>query len=653
MKTIKKIITVISLIVLSLGLFACNKEDNNNSNNDTPPNGNIILPDIEAPNKGVKEEIIYIDIKQDGEVENIKASNKLTNTEFSYYEDYGYFLSKGNLNITSPLGEIVLPEELDKALIPSLDEHESFYYILALEKEKYQNRLPFNIEIVYKLENDIVSYSDLIGASGNVEIKILFTPNPDANSYFKDYFGAQIQIPLSTEHAKLINAENALTKTLAGKTLTLAYMAMPGQELEINLKIKAKNFKFDGIQATYQQFDVNELINNFIDLDGFDLSELTELETGINMIISQFINAKEGEEGLDAFFSGLEDLLSLSELLNPETFSELDELISGLTDGSFQMGYNLPINFLSPVAEDYEGLETKYRTFADNLDVIVDEFSQTYLSITEYLESLRNAIDVFISSNYLQTYQELSEIIIKLETIKTKLIPLSFVEEMDLMFLINNKELVLPILADIASLNNEIKTHFQSLITTFSPFAYHLSEFELIFALTDEFVNFVTLAQTLKVTLESLVSEIKADIENEVFVSDVFLLTFIKGLEEGSNDDPALIDALGLIVTMFSSFDFGDLDQLKVLFIQDEETNLRTIDLILFSFIEMNKGLTLPQYGQEISFYDSLTLLTTIEEMIEFIPDLKPYDSSLIKSFLSEENLPPSLIQFVVKQRPI
>ncbi|MDD4090801.1 MAG: hypothetical protein PHY22_03730, partial [Acholeplasmataceae bacterium] len=285
MKTIKKII-LISLVALSLGLFACDNNDINNPNNDNPPSGDVILPDLETSKKAVKEEIIYVDIKQNGMIENIKASNKISNTEVSYYEDYGYFLPKGNLNISSPLGEILFPEEEHKALIPSLEEQDNFYYILALEKEKYQAQLPFDIKIMYKLENNIVGYQEIKGATGNVDIKITFTPNLNADRYFKEYFGAQIQIPLSTEHAELIEAKNALTKILAGKTLTLAYMAMPGQELEIDLKIKAKNFKFDGIQATYQQFDINDLMNSFINLEDFDLSQFNKLEDGVSMIVS-------------------------------------------------------------------------------------------------------------------------------------------------------------------------------------------------------------------------------------------------------------------------------------------------------------------------------------------------------------------------------
>lgn len=652
MKTIKKII-LISLVALSLGLFACDNNDINNPNNDNPPSGDVILPDLETSKKAVKEEIIYVDIKQNGMIENIKASNKISNTEVSYYEDYGYFLPKGNLNISSPLGEILFPEEEHKALIPSLEEQDNFYYILALEKEKYQAQLPFDIKIMYKLENNIVGYQEIKGATGNVDIKITFTPNLNADRYFKEYFGAQIQIPLSTEHAELIEAKNALTKILAGKTLTLAYMAMPGQELEIDLKIKAKNFKFDGIQATYQQFDINDLMNSFINLEDFDLSQFNKLEDGVSMIVSEFTAIKEGDEGLDQLFNGLEELLSgnLDEFIDKDNFSQLGELINALNDSNFKMGYKSPATAISYLNANRDQLKAKYNNLAHDIETNVDELTKSYENIMDSIDQIEEAVVLFLGYNYQEKYQEFDEIINKLSTIKEKIALLNE-NEIDLKYLINKKDEVLPIFSDIGTLNMEIKTHFQSLIVNFSSFAFHLSELSPLFDLIIGFGNFIEKISGLKTNLETLVSEIKKDKNDNVFISTIIIDPFLEGIENGSNGNPSLLSALEEVISQTSDFDLSELDQLATLFEKDMKTNLRKVDMIAIGFIEMNKALTLPQEGEEISFYDGLTLFTMIEEVVEFIPDFKAFDESLIRSFLSDENLPPKLVQFVIKQQP-
>ena len=126
----------------------------------------------------------------------------------------------------------------------------------------------------------------------------------------------------------------------------------------------------------------------------------------------------------------------------------------------------------------------------------------------------------------------------------------------------------------------------------------------------------------------------------------------MEGIENGSNGNPSLLSALEEVISQTSDFDLSELDQLATLFEKDMKTNLRKVDMIAIGFIEMNKALTLPQEGEEISFYDGLTLFTMIEEVVEFIPDFKAFDESLIRSFLSDENLPPKLVQFVIKQQP-
>lgn len=649
MKKFKKI-ALFSLLLLSLGLVSC--VDKRPDENGDGTNNDILLPDKENPVISAKEEIIYVNIKQNGVVENIQASNKIKDTEFKYYEDYGVFLNEGNLNISSNKGEIIIEE--NRALIPSLSSLKNFYYILSLDKDYYEEKLPFNIDFEYQLDGKVVGYSELIGASGIVDMKIKFTVNEAADDYYKSMFGAQVQIPFNSEKVEIIEAENVLTKVVVAKTITLAYMAMPGQNQEINLKLKVNDFGFDGIQATYQEFSISDLLKSFINLEDFDLSQIDELRGGVDLIIAEFSNAKLQT---DQLFWGLSLLTeeNLRALLNVEKFSELSGLIEALNSSSFGQGLRLPAQAVKYVGiTNRDQYVNKYNNFqvkvTDDITNITKSYERLMIALDQ-IEQLINDLDTI--NGYATKYLKFEDIISDLSLIKKEISKIG--TNLSLEDIISNKDQLVLSFKTIGELNDKIKVSFQTLIMEMSTLPYHVSKLSCLFDLIKELGYFVDYAVSLDNNLTDLVKEIKLDQQASIFSSlyESGLNQFVNGLENGDGENPGLLEALKLIISEMGVIkDLGELDQLLLLLEEDEITKRRLIDDVLRGFIEMNKALTLAQEGQTMSFYDGLSLVAYMGSLLEELPDLG-LNSNLEKtSFLSELNLPPIYTQFIVKQQP-
>ncbi len=645
MKTIKKIL-MFSLIIVSFVLVSCVNEpiDDNNQK------GEINLPNIDSPIKAIKEEIIYVSLKQNGTIDNIKASNKITEASFSYYEDYGSFLEEGNLNISSNNGKIIVNEI--KALIPSLNEQNNFYYILSLNKDYYKNLLPFNIDIKYFLDGEITSYQELKGESGTVDMVIKFSVNEGADEYFKTMYGAQIQIPFDSEKVEILNAENALTKVVVAKTITLAYMAMPGQNLEINLKLKVNDFSFAGLEATFQEFRVSDLLNSYINIEQIDLSNITKLKEGLREIILEFSNAKTQT---DQLFYGLSLLTeeSISNNIDIEELSRLNELINALNSNSFKQGYTLP-----SLAIKYVGISNRdtYVSKYKNLEVIIEneitKLTNSHLKIVDLLTQIDEIINnLQVIKSYSETYLEFEEIIINLNAIKNKLNSINLSSTLEELIL--NKEHFKTTFNDIGLLNNKIKNSFQTLILETSTLPYHLSELSCLFDLFKELTVFSNNANNLKNVLNNLTTEIKSDIENNIF-SSIYLSGLNQFLDalEGESED-ALIPVLEFLVEKMNNEDqTQDIEEFLNLLKKDDFTKRRLIDDVVRGFIEMNKALTTVLEGEQMSFYDSLSLIALIGDLLELVPEGLIAPECERRSFLSEKNLPPSFIQFIIKQQP-
>lgn len=648
----RKILSLVALSIASiLVLSSCTINGANNGNGSG--NGNnkveVILPELTSSKQVSVDEMIFVTIDPNGQMLSMNTTNHFENSEFSYYEYYGRYLDNNHLNITSGQGKII--KEENKVLIPSLKENDNYFYQLSLDQYYYIDLLPFKITPKYKLNGYTVGYEKLKGSSGIVEIELKVTPNEETNDYFKDNYGAQIQIPINLNYAKILDSSKAMAKVITGNSATIAYMVMPNTESKITLKLEVKNFSFEGFQATYQLIDLNDMLSSFIDLDELGMSNIGLLKDGVETIINEFNGVYL--QSIE-FFDGLR---MMEELVNNDDLDQIPTLISNLTGLSFRTGYRQPQRVIRTNTENYSEVVAYYTMLADNVETSINTISSAYNSINSALNSLKPKINNVKS--YPDKYEKFAIIIEKLNIIDNYLDDLLNLGHLDLNLIANNKEKLNIIFKGIGQNNDEIQTLFQDLILDMQPLAFHLeplvSDLDSLEIIVEGLIDFSIAIGDLYTNLIVFIDAIEEGQENNIFSPYLDPLKiidrFVSGVKDGEGDNTSLLEALEMILDQMSDLDIGDagdFSQLENLYVVNPITNTRQIDELVTGFILMNQALALPQMGQEMSFYQGLKMMNTLTTVLDLIPLAGESDAV---SFLDENNPIPTSIQFIIKQQ--
>lgn len=641
----KRSFIFILLIILVLFMASCN----NNSNGGVVVE-QVVLPAETSIEQKSADEVIYVSIDQSGRVASMKASNHLKNTEFTYYEQHGVFYPDGHINVTSGGAKIEIKD--GKAYIPSTHEYKNFFYTLNIDHNYYQELLPFYLTTKYKLNGYTVGYQSLAGATGRVEIEIDVKANTSEQlaKCYKKLFAAQIQVPINLNNADIINSPGSMANIITGSTATLAYMVMPGEDAKFIIELDVSNFKFAGLQATYQPFDISSLASNYLSLDGLDIEAFSKLFSGLDTVITEFTDAYNE---INPLFTGIS---SLEELVTNDEFSLIEELIGNLTGREFSLGLRQPQQALRLSLENRSTIVSEYTTLADNIESTIGGLEESYNALISNLNSLRPK--VLKVSSYPKDFRLLAEIINSLEAMQLEFNKVDELGELSLEVIASNKEVVIEVFNNASASNKEVQRLFQELLIKMQPFGYHLedlafaSEVEIII---NSLITFATKISILKDQLETYVNKIKNS-QAENHFSPVLdplgiIPKFVAGIEEGSTDVPSLLNVLSEILYSLEENDFSSADsfsELSKLYIENPLTNVRGIDELYTGLLMMNQALSLPQAGEDLSFYQGIDMLGTLAPFLEMIPEIGNIEN--LKSFLSNDNPEPESVQIIVKQ---
>ena len=155
-----------------------------------------VLPVLAADTDLLKDENVYVTLKEDGTVSDVYVVNEFTSTSDSEVTDYGKYSSVKNLTTDSEItqnGDLV-----------SVDVTKGkFYYQGNMETKD----IPWNISISYKLNGVPMAASDLAGKSGHLEIEIKTSENKNCNSTFFENYLLQATVVLNTELCSNIEAD--------------------------------------------------------------------------------------------------------------------------------------------------------------------------------------------------------------------------------------------------------------------------------------------------------------------------------------------------------------------------------------------------------------------------------------------------------------
>ncbi|MBN2220788.1 MAG: hypothetical protein JW708_01195, partial [Vallitaleaceae bacterium] len=246
----------------------------------------FLTPTITAQETGglpYKDESVYAVLDLDGSLGEVYVVNALHQLE----EDFGNYRLVENLSNLDTLsysdGKISLPKY-----------DSSFYYQGILENPT----LPWDINITYSLDGQVLDAKDLAGKSGSFEMIVDIKAGDAALESFFNSYALQVSMALSNDVASNIEAKGA-TVVEAGGSKQIAFTVMPGQGAQLELRADVANFEMDSItlNGVKMVFDL-----------AVDTSSMTDQFTELKDAVSQ-LDSGAGEllEGLSTLSDGLNE----------------------------------------------------------------------------------------------------------------------------------------------------------------------------------------------------------------------------------------------------------------------------------------------------------------------------------------------------------
>ncbi|MEA4912383.1 MAG: hypothetical protein VB092_07240 [Oscillospiraceae bacterium] len=225
----------------------------------------MAAPAFAAAVPSEKEEVIYINLKADGTVEDIYAVNIFGKGDIT---DYGDYASVGILNtddeITQNGDTITFTASADRT-----------YY----EGKMKTTDIPWNISISYFMDEKQYSADEIAGKSGRLKICFRVTENTACGGGFFDGYALQAAFTLDTDRCSGIAAPGA-TIANVGKDKQLSYTILPGEGIDAVITANVTDFEMDAVSINgiplslsvelddaELQDKIDELIGAVADLD--------------------------------------------------------------------------------------------------------------------------------------------------------------------------------------------------------------------------------------------------------------------------------------------------------------------------------------------------------------------------------------------------
>lgn len=302
-----------------------------------------------------KEEVIYINLKNTGDVKDIYAVNIFGKGDVT---DYGNYDSVQMLNTTDKItqknDQITLKASADRT-----------YY----EGKMKDTEIPWKISLTYYMDGAEYSPEELAGKSGKLEIHFSVSENPDCKGSFFDNYALQAAFTLDTEKCENIVADNA-TMANVGSDKQISYTILPGEGIDASITADVTDFEMDAVAingvslALDVDVDDEELMDQVNDL----MDAIDQLDDGAGEVQDGTGDLKNAAEG--DLSSGVKDLVKGADALQDgagtlkDGSSQLQDGTKSLSDGA------------SSLSDGMNSLNQGIQSVQDGLDALNAQSSQ-------------------------------------------------------------------------------------------------------------------------------------------------------------------------------------------------------------------------------------------------------------------------------------
>ncbi|WP_019134831.1 hypothetical protein [Kallipyga massiliensis] len=212
-----------------------------------------------------KDEVVYVSMDNRGKTKSVHVVNAFRPEEDTTILDYGNYESLVNLT-----NDQEISRQGDKIRVPV--KAGQFFYQGNAPKEE----LPWLLSLEYKLDGKTLEPKELAGQKGEVELLGKVRPNHKAKAAYTDYYMAQLTLSFDTNKVEVLDGGKAQV-AYQGSKQSLTFLALPGEDLDFTVKLKARDFAMEAITMAGIPFSMD------VDLPDTEevFSGLSKLETGI------------------------------------------------------------------------------------------------------------------------------------------------------------------------------------------------------------------------------------------------------------------------------------------------------------------------------------------------------------------------------------
>lgn len=237
-----------------------------------------------------REEVIYANLKANGEIKEVYAVNILDVPRAGTVTDYGSYEIVKNLTNTESI-----TKSNDKLTVNAPAGR--FYYQGTMKSSE----LPWRVKISYHLDGKEIKPSELAGKKGFLEINLSTIQNTDVDPSFYENYLLQISISLDASRSNNIKAKGG-TMANAGKNKLITYTMLPGKGGEIAVSADVTDFEMSGIELSAIPFsmgietpDTSDMTDNLMSL----ADAIKELNDGVRKLEKGSLELKKGAEDLE------------------------------------------------------------------------------------------------------------------------------------------------------------------------------------------------------------------------------------------------------------------------------------------------------------------------------------------------------------------
>ena len=321
------------------------------------------------------DESVYVNMDYYGAINDISIVKGCFLNGNTQIEDYGNYDEV--INMTNRVEAVQANDKLTWDL--SGEDDSKFYY--ECKSAALKEKLPWTIDVTYKL-NGVEQFGEkLAGASGTVTIAIKAIPNKEADEYYRNNMILMCGTGVDMENTLSINAPGAQLQSF-GTMKGVIFMALPGEESEFQIDIGTESFESMGVffmmvPATLSSL---EMVNDIRDVRDTAEDSLDAISDATDAILDDIVAMKDNMQTTQDGLKAAQEAKSIYDENRGSMKADADAAISSIESMA---------SYLEVINNELEVQEDDYTEVMERIDAI----NKTINGMRDYYDDMDDTLD--------------------------------------------------------------------------------------------------------------------------------------------------------------------------------------------------------------------------------------------------------------------